>query len=80
MPVPVAPKTATPKAAAAPRRAKASSRGWAFRVTAEVGGVEKQYVTFGGDVVEAAQYARDKLIGANKDAFVQKIEVIGVAL
>ncbi len=82
-----APKTvAKPvvKAAPAPktrrRSASTATRGWAFRVTADVDGSEREYVTFGADVVEAAQVARDRLAATKASAHIKKIEVVGVAL
>ena len=72
------------KPAAKPARQRRSGptpppRGWAFRVTAEIDGAEREYVTFGADVVEAATVARDRLArGGN--ARIKKIEVVGVAL
>lgn len=75
-----APASVQPGRAPAPKRARTSASNWAYRVTAEVGGVEKEYVTFGADIAEAAQVAKDRLALNHKDAFVQKIEVLGVAL
>ncbi len=75
----VAPRTPPAPAATTSARSKGPARSWAFRVTASVGGVEKQYVTIGADVVEAAQNARDRL-ALQGEAFVEKIEVVGVAL
>jgi len=76
-----APKAA-PKAAPARKSSRKAGppRAWAFRVTAAVGGAQKEYVTFGADVVEAAQLARQRLGERHADAFVEKIEVLGVAL
>lgn len=75
-----APASVQPGRAPAPKRARTSASNWAYRVTAEVGGAEKEYVTFGADIAEAAQVAKDRLALNHKDAFVQKIEVLGVAL
>lgn len=75
--------TKTPKPRPAPKRATGRAvppRGWAFRVTADVDGAEREYVTFGADVVEAAQTARDKLARGDSGARIRKIEVVGVAL
>jgi hypothetical protein len=62
------------------RSAATATRGWAFRVTADVDGTEREYVTFGADVVEAAQVARDRLAATKSSAHIKKIEVVGVAL
>ena len=81
---PVATPSRSPKTTLAPatkrRKSHTTSRSWAFRVTADVGGEEKEYVTLGADVVEAARVARERLSAAHADAFVRKIEVVGVAL
>ncbi len=78
---------ATPEPVATPAPTKArrrststATRGWAFRVTADVEGNEREYVTFGADVVEAAQVARDRLAATKSSAHIKKIEVVGVAL
>ena len=73
-------KSAPAAKPAKPPRRKASPRNWAFRITADVGGDTKEYVTFGADVVEAARVAKERLGASHSDAFVQKIEVLGVAL
>lgn len=67
------------RAASRPSRRKTTgaARAWAYRVTADIGGESKEYVTFGSDMAEAARDAVDKL-GAN--AQVRKIEEVGVAL
>ena len=80
---PVAMPSKSPRAVLAPaakRRSTNSARSWAFRVTADVGGEEKEYVTLGADVVEAARVARERLSASHAEAFVRKIEVVGVAL
>ena len=85
-PVVEAPAPAAAPAAAAPsrpvsrpsrRKAAGAARAWAYRVTADIGGESKEFVTFGTDMAEAAREAVDKL-GA--DAQVRKIEEVGVAL
>ena len=69
-----------PRSVAAPAPRSTPTRGWAFRVTADVDGAEREYVTFGADVVEAAQVARDRLVRGTPGAHIKKIEVVGVAL
>ena len=59
------------------RKTASTARAWAYRVTADIDGESKEYVTFGSDMAEAARNAVDKL-GAN--AQVRKIEEVGVAL
>lgn len=86
-PAPAAPAApAAAPAAAAPsrpvsrpsrRKTAGATRAWAYRVTADIGGESKEFVTFGTDMAEAARDAVDKL-GA--DAQVRKIEEVGVAL
>ena len=80
----VATPSKSPKTALAPATKPTglhdTRRSWAFRVTADVGGEEKEYVTLGADVVEAARVALERLAAAHADAFVRKIEVVGVAL
>ena len=73
--------SSSPEVSAPKTQPKISHRDrWAFRVTVEAEGVEKEYVTFGADVVEAAQVAKDRLARKHTGAFVRKIEVLGVAL
>ena len=77
---PAAPAPAPAPAPQARTRVFTAAWGWAYRVTADVDGTEREYVTFGSDVVEAAQIARDRLAAAKSGAHIKKIEVVGVAL
>ena len=72
-----APSASRPVSRPSRRKTSSTARAWAYRVTADVDGESKEYVTFGTDMAEAARDAVDKL-GAN--AQVRKIEEVGVAL
>lgn len=52
----------------------------AFRVIAEVGGTAREYVTFGTDMSEAAQGARERLFRLHPEAVLREIRLIGSAL
>jgi len=52
----------------------------AFRVIAEVAGRPREYVTFGADMSEAAEGARERLVRLHPEAVLREIRLIGSAL